>query len=97
MPTATMTSKGQITIPLNIRKALGLKPGVHIDFYDAGNGEYVIRAKTGSIKEMEGCLAHLGTPMTIEEMNEAILDHAEELDHATIGDAARNTSNGEAA
>ena len=32
MPTATITTKGQITIPLAVRKKLGLKPGHILDF-----------------------------------------------------------------
>ena len=27
-----MTSKGQVTIPKNIRQALGVKPGDHVEF-----------------------------------------------------------------
>jgi AbrB family looped-hinge helix DNA binding protein len=80
MPTATMTSKGQITIPIKVRKALGLKPGVRIDFYEVEDGEYVIRPKTGSIMEMEGCFQKLGykpsagNAPTIEEMDQAVRD-----------------------
>jgi antitoxin PrlF len=97
MPSATVTSKGQITIPIQIRKALGLKPGVRIDFYETVDGEYAFRPKTGSIMEMRGCLAYAGPPITIEEMNRVVLDHAAELDRATMSDALQNQSNGEAA
>ena len=97
MPTATMTSNGQITIPIQVRKALGLRPGVRIDFYEIEDGEFALRAKTGSIKEMEGCLAYVGPPITIEEMNQAVLDHAARLDRATMSDAPENQPHGEAA
>jgi AbrB family looped-hinge helix DNA binding protein len=97
MPTATMTSKGQITIPIKVRKALGLKPGVRIDFYEVEDGEYAFRPKTGSIMEMEGCIPKLNHTPTIEEMNQAILDYAAELDAATRGDAYENLPDGEAA
>jgi AbrB family looped-hinge helix DNA binding protein len=101
MPTATVTSKGQITIPVKVREALGLKPGVRVDFYEVEPGEFVLRAKTGSIKDMQGCLAHLippGTPpVTIEEMNEAVLEHAAALDRATMSDADADIPAGEAA
>ena len=97
MPTATMTSKGQITIPIKVRKALGLKPGVRIDFYEVEDGEYVFRPKTGSIKEMRGCIPKLDHVVTIEEMDRAILDHAAELDAATRSDAYENFPHGETA
>jgi len=97
MPTATMTSKGQITIPIKVRKALGLQPGVRIDFYEVEDGEYAFRPKTGSIMEMEGCIPAPDHPISIEEMNRAVLDHAAELDAATRSDAYGNLSDGEAA
>ncbi|MDR3750510.1 MAG: AbrB/MazE/SpoVT family DNA-binding domain-containing protein [Terracidiphilus sp.] len=97
MPTATMTSKGQITIPIELRKALGLKPGVRIDFYKIEEGEYALRPKTGSIMEMEGCIPKLNYAPTIEEMNKAVLDHAAHLDEATRSDANAGAANGEAA
>ena len=97
MPTATMTSKGQITIPVKVRKALGLKPGVRIDFYEVEDGEYAFRAKTGSIMEMRGCLPKPDHPISIEEMNQAVLDRAAMLDAATRSDAYERLSEGEAA
>jgi len=101
MPTATVTSKGQITIPVKVRKALGLKPGTRIDFYQNEDGRYVLYPKTGSIMDLAGCLAKFippGTPpMTIEEMHQVLLDRAAELDSATRSDAGRQLSDGEAA
>jgi len=97
MPTATMTSKGQITIPIKVRKALGLRPGVRVDFYEGVDGAYTLRPKTGSIMEMRGCIPKLDHVLTIEEMNQAILDHAAALDAATKSDAYENLSDGEAA
>ena len=97
MPTATMTSKGQITIPIEIRKALGLKPGARIDFYEGEDGAYTLWPKTGSIMEMEGCIPKPNHTISIEEMNQAILDRASMLDAATRSDAYRNVSQDEAA
>jgi AbrB family looped-hinge helix DNA binding protein len=92
-----MTSKGQITIPIQVRKALGLKPGVQIDFYEVEDGEYAFRPKTGSIMEMRGCLPKPDHPISIEEMNQAVLDRAAMLDAATRSDADEQLSEGEAA
>jgi AbrB family looped-hinge helix DNA binding protein len=97
MPSATVTSKGQITIPVKVRKALGLMPGARVDFYEIGNGEYAFRAKTGSIMEMEGCLPNLGYAPSIEEMNQSVLDHATRLDAATRTGANQSLEDGEAA
>ena len=97
MATAALSSKGQITIPIQVRKALGLKPGVQIDFYEVEDGEYAFRPKTGSIMEMRGCLPKPDHPISIEEMNQAVLDRAAMLDAATRSDADEQLSEGEAA
>ena len=39
----TMTSRGQVTIPKEMRKALGLKPGSKVVFELGSPGEMVIR------------------------------------------------------
>lgn len=79
MPTATMTSKGQITIPVEVRKKLGLKTGDQVNIFDNGDGKFTFQPKTGSIMEMEGILQRLaiaehGDAPTIEEMDQAVLD-----------------------
>ena len=73
MPTAAVTSKGQITIPAEVRKKLGLKPGDRVRFIEGEHGEYILRPKTGSIMDMKGFLKWAGKPVTIEEMNETIV------------------------
>ena len=95
MPTVTLTSKGQITIPIEIRRKLRLKDGDKIDFFETEEGMYTMRPKTGSIMELKGMLQKLGyavpnPPITIEEMNKAVLERAEELDVATLSDAGRS-------
>jgi AbrB family looped-hinge helix DNA binding protein len=72
MATAAVTSKGQITIPAEVRKKLGIKPGDRVRFVEGENGEYIFRPKIGSIMDLEGCVNWTGKPVTIEEMNETI-------------------------
>lgn len=71
MASAAMTSKGQITIPVEIRKELGLKPGDRVRFIKRG-GEVAIRPDKRSIMESRGMFKWKGKPVTIEEMNETI-------------------------
>ncbi|WP_293368318.1 AbrB/MazE/SpoVT family DNA-binding domain-containing protein [Nevskia sp.] len=56
MTDATMTSKGQITIPAEIRAALGLNTGERVVFTQLDDGTTVMRAKTRSISELQGLL-----------------------------------------
>jgi len=72
MATAAVTSKGQITIPIEVRRKLGLKPGDRVRFVEGENGEFILRPRTGSIMDLKGCVNWTGKPVTIEEMNETI-------------------------
>jgi antitoxin PrlF len=56
MSEATMTSKGQVTIPAEIRKAMGLTAGERVVFTQLDDGTTVMRAKTRSILELKGLL-----------------------------------------
>lgn len=79
MPTATLTSKGQITIPKEVRDELNLVPGSKVLFVKLPNGQYRIIARTGRIQDLKGMLyTPEQKPLTIEEMNEAIGDAAAE-------------------
>jgi len=56
MSTALVNSRGQITIPVEVRNKLGLKPGTRVWFIENENGEYVMKVKTGSIMNLRGYL-----------------------------------------
>jgi AbrB family looped-hinge helix DNA binding protein len=46
----TLSIKGQVTIPKQIRDALGLRPGMPVDFAVNQDGEVVIHKAEGSVK-----------------------------------------------
>jgi len=60
-----MTSKGQVTIPKEIRDEFGLKPHDKIEFY-VESGELKVRRARFTLDEMEGMLPPIGIP--VEEM-----------------------------
>ncbi|WP_227529549.1 AbrB/MazE/SpoVT family DNA-binding domain-containing protein [Microbacterium tenebrionis] len=75
MSTATMTSKGQITVPKDVREDLGLVPGSKVMFVKLPNGQYNVVPRTGKIQDLFGMLHQPGVPaMTIEEINDAIAE-----------------------
>lgn len=81
MATATLTTKGQVTIPLEVRKELGLKTGDRIEFSrNPETGKFELSRKTGSIMDMRGMLKHDGPPATIEEWDQAVGDYLGEED-----------------
>lgn len=79
MATATMTSKGQVTVPREIREALGLKAGDKISFVALGGSRAAIVPRNRSVEDLFGMLYDPNRPpMTIEEMNEAAAEGAAE-------------------
>jgi AbrB family looped-hinge helix DNA binding protein len=70
---ATVTSKGQVTIPQKVREDLGLSEGDRLDFVRLTDGNYAIVPAKGSIRDLEGVLKRPGRkPVSIEEMQDAI-------------------------
>ncbi|MBW8067162.1 type II toxin-antitoxin system PrlF family antitoxin [Ferrovum sp.] len=57
---ATLTSKGQTTIPKEIRDSLGMKPGDRMTFTLMPDGTVVLRVKAGSITQLAGKLYKKG-------------------------------------
>jgi antitoxin PrlF len=56
MSEATVTSKGQLTIPADIRSALGLTTGERVVFTRLADGTTVMRVKRRSIMQLKGLL-----------------------------------------
>lgn len=77
MPVATLTSKGQTTIPKEIRDMLGLAPGDKLDFVVESDGRVVLRPATLDVRELRGILRRKGAkPVSLEEMDRAIAQGA---------------------
>lgn len=75
MATATLTSKGQVTIPVQVRTSLGLDAGDRIEFVELEKGKYAIMAATHSVKDLKGMISKPAIPVSIEDMNAAITAH----------------------
>jgi antitoxin PrlF len=56
MAEATITSKGQITIPKEVRDKLRLKAGHRVEFYFDPGGQVIFRPRTGDIRDLRGVL-----------------------------------------
>jgi antitoxin PrlF len=72
MSEATVTSKGQVTIPAEIRRAMGLTAGERVIFTQLDDGTTVFRAKRRSIMELKGLLKparRRKRPVPIKDMN----------------------------
>jgi antitoxin PrlF len=74
MPTMTMTSKGQFTMPASERARLRLVPGSKVDIYVNAAGETVLKPRTGDIRRLKGIFKYDGPPVSIEDMKQAVGD-----------------------
>jgi AbrB family looped-hinge helix DNA binding protein len=73
MPSATLTSKGQLTLPKPIRELLKLGAGDRVDFIVEADGVVVLRPATTHVRELKGALHRRGLkPLSVEQMNAVI-------------------------
>ncbi len=72
MTEATLTSKGQITIPKRIRDAMGLSAGDRVDFVDAEKGVLMVPAKRDLMALRGMFRGRRSKPATIAQINDAI-------------------------
>ena len=73
MAIATLTSKGQTTIPKQVREHLKLNPGDKLDFVIESEGRVVIRPAKLDVRELKGLLKQSDRKvLSIGDMNAAI-------------------------
>ena len=72
MATSTLTSKGQVTLPKEIRDRLGLRPGHQLSFELGEDGRIVVRAKTVPLASLAGLLRRRGRKRSLREIEEGI-------------------------
>jgi len=70
---ATLTSKGQITIPKDVRDQLGLETGDRLVFVVHSDGNVVLKPAKTDLRELHGLLYRKGRrPHSVEEMDGGI-------------------------
>jgi antitoxin PrlF len=69
---STVTHKGQITIPVHIRNALGIEEGDKVEFIQNQEGITLIPFKEKSILDLCGFFPRPDKPLSIAEMNDII-------------------------
>ncbi|WP_345816690.1 AbrB/MazE/SpoVT family DNA-binding domain-containing protein (plasmid) [Paraburkholderia sp. PREW-6R] len=75
MTAATITSKGQVTIPVDVRNHLGLESGDRIEFsFNETTGRYEVYPATRSLALLKGVVKKPANPVSIEDMNLAIAE-----------------------
>jgi antitoxin PrlF len=72
MPTSTLTSKGQITIPKELRDQLHLKKGSRLEFVVEASGRVILQPLNSDFQLRGMIRPKRRRPVSIEEMNNAI-------------------------
>jgi antitoxin PrlF len=72
MTTASVTSKGQITIPAVVREAMHVRTGDRVEFVEIEPGRYEFIAATRPVTALKGMFGKPGKPVSIEQMNAVI-------------------------
>ena len=71
MAAATLTSKGQITVPAEVRRSLGLEPGDRVLFVEDG-GAFRILPANAPVTALKGMVGKPAKPVTPADMDTAI-------------------------
>jgi antitoxin PrlF len=72
MASATLTTKGQITIPAEVRKNLNVDTGDRVEFVLISPGRYEFVAATQEVTALKGMFGPAKKAVSIEAMNAAI-------------------------
>jgi len=78
MVMATLTSKGQTTIPMEIRVYLKIHAGDKLQFFIERDGKVSIAPLTSDVSELKGLLSKPKKKVSIEDMNKAIMKRGAE-------------------
>ena len=72
MSTSTVTSKGQTTIPKDVRRRLNLHPGDRLEFVIDEDGRVLVLPASVDAAELAGMLQRPAKTVTVAEMNQVI-------------------------
>jgi AbrB family looped-hinge helix DNA binding protein len=76
MATATLTSKGQLTLPKSVRERMGLDSGDRVEFVEVTDGVFNIVAATRDVRELRGMISKPKEAVSLDDMNRAIARRA---------------------
>jgi antitoxin PrlF len=72
MARATLTSKGQITIPQEVRQRLNLDPGDRVEFVELPGGGFAMHPTVADVRAVKGLLRRPGKAVSLDDMKAAV-------------------------
>lgn len=76
MSEATLTSKGQITIPKDVRDRLGIGAGDRVEFVEIESGVFKFVPATNDISALKGIISKPKKTISLQAMDDAIKNKA---------------------
>ena len=83
MPIATLTTKGLITLPVELRNSLRLAAGDRVELFYQADDTVALRSLKGSVKDLKGIVGKRTKPASIEEMDRATAAAVARRDNAS--------------
>lgn len=69
-----VTNQGQISVPAEVRRDLGIRPGTELIWDRKENGEYVVRPKRFTLTDLHQMVGTPAVHLTDQEIREARQD-----------------------
>lgn len=69
--TSKLTSQGQISIPAEVRRRLGIRPGAQLVWEENKQGEIVVRPKRYTLDDLHKIMGNPKVHLTLQELREA--------------------------
>jgi AbrB family looped-hinge helix DNA binding protein len=76
MATAVLTSKGQVTIPQQVREKLGVTTGDRVEFVELEDGKFALVAAVEDVRALKGIVPKPRKPVSIEQMRRVVARRA---------------------
>ena len=70
--TVTVTSKGQVTLPSEARRRMGIRAGTKLEFIVRGDDRMEVIVVGGSVRDLKGALPAPRKALSLQEMDAAI-------------------------
>lgn len=70
--TVTVSSKGQVTLPVEARRRLGIRAGTRLEFIIRGDDRLEVIKVGGSVRDLKGALPKPPRRLSLEEMDKAV-------------------------
>jgi len=73
---ATVTAKGQVTLPAEARRKLGISAGTKLEFLITDDGRLEVIPRSGTVRSLKGMLPRPKKALSLDEMQRAVAQGA---------------------